>query len=116
MTYVIKYEDGIFNRDEGHEATLREATRYSTREAAEVVLSQVMGGEIVLLSDLEGPRPVVDAMRLLENPSHDNILAAIILLEQALTLTSKTKTPRADDDFGYFGDEDVQNLIDRDRE
>lgn len=33
--YVIRYEDGAYNLDDGFTARLYEATRYSTREEAE---------------------------------------------------------------------------------
>ncbi len=39
MHYVIRFSDGMYNRDYGFDVPLRDADRYDTREEAERVLS-----------------------------------------------------------------------------
>jgi hypothetical protein len=45
--YVIRFTDGSYNRDQGFEADLSEATRYDTREEAGVVAATLDTNEIV---------------------------------------------------------------------
>lgn len=45
--FVIKFPNDTYNRDQGFEADITEATVYPTRDKAEAVNSALMGGEVV---------------------------------------------------------------------
>lgn len=47
LYYVIRYEDGAYNLDDGFTARLYEATRYSTREEAEKQSEGLCGVECI---------------------------------------------------------------------
>ena len=43
MSWVIKYDNGYYNRDYGHESHFWECTKYTTKEHAEKVAEELCG-------------------------------------------------------------------------
>ncbi len=47
IVFVIRYSDGAYNYELGHPTMRDEATRYTTRDEAERVLSEIEDGAII---------------------------------------------------------------------
>lgn len=100
--FVIQYDDGAYNFEDGHPCTIKEATRYKTREEALLVAEHLFDNHIVEIPyDYEGtlvpdepvlkPTPLTDEelLKLWDTPEYESLSNQDLLnnlrrLEQAI--------------------------------
>lgn len=90
--FVIQYDDGAYNFEDGHPCTIKEATRYKTREEALLVAENLFDNHVVEIPyDYEGTltpdkhflKPAsltdVELLELWDTPEYESLSNADLL-------------------------------------